>query len=114
MPLQPGEEFSLCLVSAFLRQQITGNKHEPWAFKLDEADQIIPFANHLVQIAGEDHFHRIELLQRMPLPVDMEGSDCTRRPEDIEFPGVAQVITDGFSIPTRGSESEDCIRPAKY
>jgi hypothetical protein len=35
-----------------------------------------------------------------------------RRPEDVAFSGAAQVFTDGFSIPSRGSESEFCAGPA--
>ena len=56
------EEFLLCLVPSVFGKEITGEQYEPRPFELDEVDdQAIPFANHLVQIAGEDHFHRVWL-----------------------------------------------------
>src|SRR2546427_289246 len=59
MTPQCAEELPLRLVSAVLWQRITCDQHEPWPFKLDDFDQVIPFAGHLVQSAGEDYFHRV-------------------------------------------------------
>src|SRR6266571_8506334 len=63
MPLQLRKEFFLCLVPSVFGKEITGDQYEPWSFNPHKVDQVIPFADHLVQIAGEDHFHRVEFVE---------------------------------------------------